>query len=131
MASKSFDLLIEQIGNLTVLELNDFVKALESKFGVTAAAPAAVMASGSQAGDSSAKKEDEKSEYKVELIEAGEAADKIKVIKALRSVTSLGLIEAKEKVENVPTVIAEAIAKDDAKKMKDALEAVGAKVKLS
>ena len=88
------------------------------------AGPAA--AAGAEAGG---KKAEEKSEYKVELLDGG--PDKIKTIKALRSVTTLGLTEAKKAVEEAPTVIAEAASKDDAKKMKEALEAAGAKVKLS
>jgi len=132
MASKSQDQFIEQIGNLTVLELSELIKALEVKFGVTAAAPMAAMPMGAGQADTGAKKEEEKSEYKVELSEAGAPEDKIKVIKALRvAVPTLGLAEAKAAVENAPTVIAEAASKDDAKKMKDTLEAVGAKVKLS
>ncbi len=110
--------MIQQIGNMTVLELAELVKALETTFGVSAAAPA-----------EGAAKAEEKSEYKVELEKGGD--DKIKTIKALRSVTPLGLTEAKKAVEEAPTVIAEAASKEDAKKMKEALEAVGAVVKLS
>ncbi len=113
---------------MTVLELAELVKALETKFGVSAAMPIAA-AGAAAAPEAGAKKEEEKSEYKVELTEGG--ADKIKVIKALRSVTTLGLTEAKAAVEGAPSVIAEAASKDDAKKMKEALEAAGAKVKLS
>lgn len=130
MASKQ-EQLIKEIGGLTVLELAQLVKGLETEFGVSAAAPAmmagpAVAAGGEAAG---AAKAEEKSEYKVELIDGG--PDKIKSIKALRSVTTLGLTEAKKAVEEVPSVIAEAASKDDAKKMKEALEAAGAKVKLT
>ena len=81
------------------------------------------------AGAAAAAPAEEKSEYKVELSDGG--PDKIKTIKALRSVTTLGLTEAKKAVEEAPTVIAEAASKEDAQKMKDALEAAGAKVKLS
>jgi large subunit ribosomal protein L7/L12 len=130
MASKSFENIITEIGNMSVLELAELVKALEEKFGVSAAmpmaAPAAVPAAGQEAG---AKKEEEKAEYKVELTDGG--PDKIKTIKALRQVTTLGLTEAKKAVEEAPTVLAEAASKDDAKKMKETLEAAGAKVKLS
>ncbi len=120
--------LVDQIGNMTVFQLAELVKELETTFGVSAAAP--VAAAAAAAPEAAAKKEEEKSEYKVELTEAG--PDKIKTIKALRQVVpTLGLTEAKEAVEKVPTVIAEAASKDDAKKMKEALEAAGAKVKLS
>lgn len=127
--ANSYDQLIDQIGNMTVLELAELVKALENKFGVSAAAPAAAVAPAA-APEAGAKKEEEKSEYKVELSEGG--TDKIKVIKALRQVLpNFGLTEAKKAVEEAPTVLAEAASKDDAKKMKEALEAAGAKVKLS
>lgn len=129
MASKQ-EQLIKEIGGLTVLELAQLVKGLEEEFGVSAAAPAMMagpaVAAGGEAG---AAKAEEKSEYKVELSDGG--PDKIKTIKALRSVTTLGLTEAKKAVEEAPSVIAEAASKDDAKKMKDALEAAGAKVKLT
>jgi large subunit ribosomal protein L7/L12 len=130
MATKR-EQLINDIGNMSVLELAELVKDLETKFGVSAAVPmAAAPAMGAAAGAEAGKgKEEEKSEYKVELTEGG--ADKIKVIKALRSVTTLGLTEAKKAVEEAPSVIAEAASKDDAQKMKAALEEAGAKVKLS
>lgn len=120
--------LINQISKMTVLEVAELVKALEEKFGVSAAMPTA-SAPAAAAPEAGAKKEEEKSEYKVELIEGG--PDKIKTIKALRQVTTLGLTEAKTAVENTPTVIAEAASKEDSKKMKETLEAAGAKVKLS
>ncbi|MBA3751552.1 50S ribosomal protein L7/L12 [Candidatus Dependentiae bacterium] len=121
------DQMIQAIEEMSVLQLAELVKALETRFGVSAAAP---MASGPAAAPSEgAKAEEEKTEYKVELSKGGD--DKIKTIKALRSVTTLGLTEAKKAVEEAPTVIAEAASKDDAKKMKDALEAAGAVVKLS
>ena len=116
---------IEDIGNMSVLELSELVKALEDKFGVSA--QAAVAAAPAAAGPAAVA--EEKTEYKVELTEGG--SEKIKVIKALRSVTSLGLTEAKKAVEDAPTVIAESATKDDANKMKEAIEAAGAKVKLS
>ena len=118
--------LIDQIGNMTVLELAELVKELEDKFGVTAAAP--MMAAAPTAAPAAAAAE-EKTEYRVELTEG--SSNKIETIKALRKVTTLGLTEAKKAVEDVPTVIAEAASKDDANKMKETLEAVGAKVKLS
>ena len=127
MAGKSYEKIIDQIGELSVIELAEMVKALEEKFGVSATPvmSGAVAAAPAEA----AAKVEEKSEYKVTLKEGG--ADKIKVIKALRTVTTLGLTEAKKAVEEAPTVIAEAASKDDAKKMKETLEAAGAKVELS
>ena len=128
--SQKLETLVGQIGQLTALELAELVKALESLFGVSASAPSAGPAAPAAADAGAAKKEEEKSEYKVELIESG--ADKIKVIKALRQVKKdLGLTEAKAMVEGVPSVVAEAASKDEAKVMKEKLEAVGAKVKLS
>lgn len=127
MAEKSFDQIIDTIGKMSVLDLANLVKELEKTFGVSAAMPAAAAPAASAAPE--AKKAEEKSEYKVELSEGG--PDKIKTIKALREVTTLGLTEAKKAVEEAPTVIAEAAPVADAKKMKEKLEAVGAKVKLS
>lgn len=127
MATKSYEQIIDQIGSLTVLELADLVKGLEEKFGVSAAMP--VSAAPSAGGAVEAPKAEEKSEYKVTLKVSG--PDKIKAIKALRSVTTLGLAEAKAKVEDAPTVIAEAASKADAEKMKKELEAAGATVELS
>jgi large subunit ribosomal protein L7/L12 len=129
MATKSFEQIIDQIGGLTVLELAELVKGLEEKFGVTAAMPmAAAPAAGAAAAE--APKAEEKSEYKVTLEDAG--PEKIKTIKALRTVTTLGLTEAKAKVEEGKgAVIADAASKEDAKKIKEALEAAGAKVTLS
>ncbi len=119
---------IEEIGGMSVLELSDLVKALEEKFGVSAAAPAAAAASSGAAAPAAAASA-EKTEFKVELTDGG--AEKIKVIKALRTVTPLGLTEAKKAVEEAPTVIAEAASKADAEKMREALVAAGAKVTLS
>ncbi len=126
MVQKSEQLLSE-IEKLTVLELAELVKALEEKFGVSAAM--AMPAAGAAAPAAQEAKAEEKSEYKVELVEGG--PDKIKTIKALRQVTTLGLSEAKQAVENAPTVLAESASKEDAQKMKEALEAAGSKVKLS
>ena len=128
MASKSYEKLIEEIGSMSVLDLADLVKALETKFGVSAAMPAAAAAAPAAASEVAAK--EEKSEYKVTLKEGG--SDKIKVIKALRSVvTGLSLTDAKKAVEEAPTVIAESASKADADKMKKALEEAGAKVELA
>lgn len=126
MASKSFDKLIDDISALSVLELSELTKALEEKFGVSAAMPVAAA----PAATAGAAVAEEKTEYKVELVEMG--SEKLKVIKALRSVKKdLGLIDAKKLVESAPVVLEESIAKDTAQAMKEALEAAGAKVKLS
>lgn len=119
--------LIEQIGSMTVLELSGLVDELKKKFNISDV----VMASGPVAGGSEvAAKSEEKSEYKVTLKESG--PEKIKTIKALRQViTTLGLPEAKKAVEEAPTVLAESAPKADALKMKEVLEAAGAKVELS
>src|SRR3990167_613080 len=123
--SKNFDQIIDQIGNMTTFELSDLVKAIEEKFGVSAAMPTAVAVS---AGAAAAPQE-EKTEFKVTLTNAG--AEKIKVIKALRTVTALSLIDAKNAADNVPTVIGESVPKADAQKMKEVLEAACAKVELA
>jgi len=122
MSSNAFEKLITEIGNMSVVDLNDFVKALEEKFGVSAAA----MSSGPAAAAPVVA--EEKAEYKVKLLEAG--AQKIQVIKALKAATSLSLSEAKEKVDGVPTDLG-TLAKADAEKLKKELEAAGAKVELS
>src|SRR6185436_13589208 len=128
MASKSYEKLIEDIGNMSVLELSDLVKALEDKFGVSAAMPS-MAAPVAAAAPAVAAQAEEKAEYKVTLQDAG--AEKIKVIKALKGVTQLSLTDAKKAVEEAPSVIAESASKDDAKKIKEALEAAGAKVQLA
>lgn len=128
--AKSYEQIIDQIGGMTVLELAELVKALEEKFGVSAAVPVSSGSVGGAAASSEAPAQAEaKSEYKVTLKDGG--PEKIKTIKALRQVTTLGLTEAKKAVEEAPTVIAEAASKDDAKKMKEVLEAAGAKVELA
>lgn len=124
----SIEQLVEQISSLNLLEVADLVKALEEKFGVSAAM--SMSAPSAQGGAEAAAPAEEKSEFKVELLEAG--SEKIKVIKALREVKKdLGLTEAKKMVDEAPAVIAEAVSKDEAKAMKEKLEAAGAKVKLS
>jgi large subunit ribosomal protein L7/L12 len=112
--------IIEAIKGMTVLELNELVKACEEEFGVSAAAPVAV------AGAAAA--EEEKTEFDVVLVEAG--ANKIKVIKAVREITGLGLKEAKEIVDGAPKTIKEAVAKEEAEAMKAKIEETGAKVEL-
>lgn len=128
MSGKSYEKIIDQIGEMSVLELAEMVKALEEKFGVSAA-PVAVAGAVAPAAGGEAAASEEKSEYKVTLKDGG--PEKIKAIKALRSVTTLALGDAKKAVDEAPTVIAEAASKEDAKKMKEALEAAGAKVELS
>ena len=115
---------IEAIKELSVLELNELVKACEEELGVSAAAGVVVAAAGAGAAA-----EEEKTEFDVELTEVP-AASKIKVIKVVREVTGLGLKEAKELVEAAPKVVKEAAAKADAEELKKKLEEVGAKVTL-
>lgn len=117
------DQIIEAIKAMSVLELNELVKACEEEFGVSAAAPVAVA--GAVAGGAA---EEEKSEFTVVLAEVG--AEKIKVIKAVRELTGLGLKEAKELVDGAPANLKEDVDKAEAEAMKAALEEVGAKVEL-
>lgn len=129
MATNIQEKLIQDISNMTVLELADLVKALEDKFGVSAAMPTAAAAPAAAAPVAAV---EEKSEYKVTLKEAGDDSKKIAVIKALRKVVpALNLTDAKKMVESTPAVVLEAASKDDAKKIKEELEAAGAKVELS
>ena len=114
---------IDAIKGMTVLELNDLVKACEEEFGVSAAA-GVVVAAGAAGGDAAA----EKDEFDVELTEVG--PNKVKVIKVVREVTGLGLKEAKEVVDGAPKVIKEAASKDEAEDIKTKIEAEGAKVTL-
>lgn len=117
--------LIEQIDKLTVLELADLVKQLEEKYGVSAAAPAAVMAAPAAGAAAPAA---EKTEFDVILAEAG--PEKIKVIKAVRELTSLGLTEAKSFVESAPKAVKEGVNKDEAEQVKKKLEEAGARVEI-
>ena len=126
MAKMSTDDLLGVIEEMTVLELSDFLKAFEERFDVTAAAPMAVAAVA--AGDTAAAVEEEKDEFDVVLVAAGDK--KIQVIKEVRSLTSLGLKEAKEVVDNAPKAVIEAADKETAEKAKEALEAAGASVEL-
>ncbi len=127
--AKNLDKLIEEIANMSVLDASELADALEEKFGVSAAMSVAPAAAAPAATEAPAQQE-EKAEYKVTLEEAG--PEKIKMIKALRQVvTDLNLTDAKKLVENTPSVIAESAPKDDAKKMKEVLEAAGAKVKFA
>ena len=117
--------LIDAIKELSVLELNDLVKACEEEFGVSAAAGVVVAAAGGAADGGAAA---EKDEFDVELTEVG--ANKVKVIKVVREVTGLGLKEAKEVVDGAPKVVKEGASKDEAEEIKTKLEAEGAKVTL-
>jgi large subunit ribosomal protein L7/L12 len=119
--------ILESISNMTVLELSELLKEFEDRFGVTAAAPVAVAAPGA-GGAAEAPAEEEKDEFDVVLTEAG--GQKIAVIKEVRSLTSLGLKEAKDLVESAPKAVLEKVNKDDAEKAKAALEGAGATVEL-
>ncbi len=116
--------IIAEIKELKLLEVAELVKAMEEEFGVSAAAPVAMVAAAGDAGAAAA----EKTEFDVVLADAG--AEKIKVIKVVREITGLGLKEAKEAVDGAPTTLKEAVSKDDAEKIKAQLEEVGAKVEL-
>ena len=125
MAKLTKEEIIDAIKELTVLELNDLVKACEEEFGVSAAAGVVVAAGGAAAGGAAA---EEKTEFDVELTEVG--PNKIKVIKVVREVTGLGLKEAKDLVEGAPKVLKEAADKASADDIKAKLEAEGAKITL-
>ena len=124
MAKLTAQELIDAIKELTVLELNDLVKACEEEFGVSAAAGVVVAAAGAGAAEAA----EEKTEFDVELAEAG--AEKVKVIKVVREITGLGLKEAKDAVDGAPKVIKEGASKEEAEEIKKKLEEVGAKVNL-
>ena len=115
--------IVDELSALTVLEAAELSKMLEEKWGVSAAAPVAAAAAG--AGAAAA---EEKTEFDVVLVEAG--ANKINVIKEVRSITGLGLKEAKDLVEGAPKTVKEAVSKEDAAKMKEQLEKAGAKVEV-
>ena len=117
---------IDAIKELSVLELNDLVKACEEEFGVSAAAGVVVAAAG--AGGAGAAAAEEKTEFDVELTEAGD--QKVKVIKVVREITGLGLKEAKDVVDGAPKVVKEQASKEEAEEIKKKLEEVGAKVTL-
>ena len=122
MAKLTIEEILAAVDELTVIELNDLVKAAEEKYGVSAAAGVAVVAAGPAAAA------EEKTEFDVELTEVG--SEKIKVIKVVREVTGLGLKEAKELVDNAPKTLKEQASKEDAEAIKAKLEEVGAKVTL-
>ena len=124
------DEILEAIKQMSVLDLADLVKSLEAEFGISAAAPVAVAAApaAAAAGAEAAPAEEEQYEFTVLLQEVG--SNKINVIKAVREVTTLGLREAKELVEGAPARVKEGVAKDEADKAKEALEAAGATVNI-
>lgn len=113
--------IIEAVKEMSVLELNDLVKAIEEEFGVTAAAPMAAAGAGAEAAE-------EKTEFDVVLESAG--ASKIKVVKAVREITGLGLKDAKDLVDNAPKAIKEAVSKEEAEEVKGKLEEAGAAVEV-
>jgi large subunit ribosomal protein L7/L12 len=126
MATK--DEILDAISNMTVLELSELLKEFEEKFGVTAAAPVAVAAPGAPAVGGDAVAAEEQDEFDVILASAGDK--KIQVIKEVRSLTNLGLKEAKDLVDNAPKPILEKVSKEDAEKAKEALEGAGGTVEL-
>jgi len=128
MATLSTDDILDAIAGMTVLELSELKKAFEERFDVTAAAPVAVAAAPAGGGGGEAAAEEEKDEFDVILAGAGQ--NKVKVIKAVRAISGLGLKEAKDLVDNAPKAVLEKASKDDAEKAKEALEAEGATVEL-
>lgn len=123
MASEKITAILDEIKSLTILEVADLVKALEEEFGVSAAPVAAIAVGGAAAPAA-----EEKTEFDVVLASFGDK--KLDVIKAVREITGLGLKEAKELVEGAPKTVKEAVAKDEAEKIKEALTAVGATVEI-
>jgi large subunit ribosomal protein L7/L12 len=128
MATLTRDELLDAIGNMTVLELSEFVKAFEEKFGVTAAAPVAVAAAGGGGPAAAAPAAEEQTEFTVMLNGAGDK--KIQVIKVVREITGLGLKEAKDLVDGAPKAVKEGVSKDEANAIKAKLEEQGAAVEL-
>jgi large subunit ribosomal protein L7/L12 len=129
MATLTQDQILDAIGNMTLVEVSEFVKKFEEKFGVTAAAPVAVAAAPAAAGAApAAAAEEEQTEFSAVLTEIG--PNKIPVIKVVRELTGLGLKEAKDLVDASPKPVKEGIAKDEAEKIKAALEEQGAKVEI-
>lgn len=124
MANEKTTQILDLVKGLTILELADLVKAMEEEFGVSAAPVAVAVAGGAAAAPAA----EEKTEFDVVLAEAG--AEKIKVIKAVREITGLGLAEAKALVDGAPKTVKEAASKDEAEELKKKLEEVGAKVEL-
>jgi len=120
---------IQFIENMTVLELSDFIKALEDKFGVSAAVPMMAAAAGGPAVAAAKEEVEEQTEFNV-ILTAYEADKKIQVIKVVRAITSLGLKEAKDLVEGVPKPVKEAVSKQEAESIKKQLEEVSAQIKI-
>ena len=125
MASEKITNILEEIKSLTILELNDLVKAVEEEFGVSAAAPVGVVAAAGAAAPAA----EEKTEFDV-ILAGFDAAAKIKVIKVVREITGQGLAEAKATVEGAPKALKEAVSKDEAEALKKQLEEAGAKVEI-
>lgn len=125
-AKKGIDALVEEIGNLSVLELSELVKALQDRFGVSAAAPVQVVAHAGAEG-AQAKTED-KTEFNVTMTSCGDK--KIQVLKVLRELTGLGLKDAKDMIDNLPKNIKEGVSKEEAQNMKSKLEEVGATIEV-
>jgi large subunit ribosomal protein L7/L12 len=119
---------VDFIANMSVLELSEFIKELEEKFGVSAAAPVAVAAAGAVAADAGAAAAEEKTEFNVILASAGD--QKIKVIKEIRAITALGLKEAKDLVESAPQAVKEGVSKEEAQDIKAKIEAAGGTVEI-
>jgi large subunit ribosomal protein L7/L12 len=128
MANVTKDDVIDFISNMTVLELSELIKEMEDKFGVSAAAPVAVAAGMPGAVEGAAAAEEEKTEFDVILAATGDK--KIQVIKEVRAITGLGLKDAKALVDDAPKPVKEGIAKEDAEKIKEQLEAAGAQVEI-
>jgi large subunit ribosomal protein L7/L12 len=128
MATEKMDEMIKSIESMTVLELSDLVKALEEKFGVSANMPMMAMPAAGAAGGAAAPAAEEKTAFTVVLASAG--ANKISVIKEVRTITSLGLKEAKDLVDAAPKPVKEGVTKEEAEEMKKKLEAAGATVEL-
>jgi large subunit ribosomal protein L7/L12 len=125
-AKKGVETIVEEIGSLSVVELSELVKALQDKFGVSAAAPVQVIAQGG--ADAGQAKAEEKTEFDVTVTSCGDK--KIQVLKVLRELTGLGLKEAKDMIDNLPKAIKEGAVKEEAQTMKSKLEEVGATVEL-
>jgi len=128
MATLTQDQILESIDQMTVLELSEFIKKFEDRYGVSAAAPVAVAAPATAAAASAAEAVEEQTEFSAILAEVG--PNKIPVIKVVRELTGLGLKEAKDLVDAAPKPVKEGVAKDEAEKIKAALEAQGAKVEI-
>jgi large subunit ribosomal protein L7/L12 len=128
MAKLSSDEVLDAIADWNLIELSDFIKKFEDKFGVTAAAPVAMAMPGGGGGGAAAAEEEEKTEFDVILVAAGEK--KINVIKEVRAITGLGLKEAKDLVEAAPKPVREKVTKEEADKVKTQLESAGATVEV-